>query len=172
MALRLLGSDIVHMEKGTFMWVQVSHFSFDPAQDDRAILSSLIASHGYAHDYASPFEAGTEVTEPAVHGRWWRDRIHVELFEPWSPTEAEALIKRWADQQDWTESDYRQPLEVHRRLRGVYELLRSGQLYKLNNPGPEAEHDYGFVTGGMGFHEFVAIDRASKHLHVVVASDD
>jgi hypothetical protein len=160
------------MAKGTFMWVQVTHFAFDAAQEDRAILASLIASPGYAHDYASPFDGQMEVTEPAVHGRWWRDRVHVRLFEPWSPTDAETLIRRWADQQDWTESDYRQPPEVHASLQGVYLLLRSGQLYKLNNPGSEAEHDYGFVTGGMGFHEFVAVDRAAQRLHVVVASDD
>jgi hypothetical protein len=172
MALRLLGSDIVHMDKGTFMWVQVTHFAFDAAESDRAVLSSLIASAGYAHDCASPFDAEAEITEPALHGRWWRDRVHADFFEPWSPTDAEALIHAWVDQQEWTESDYRQPPEVHARLQSVCELLRSGHLYKLNNPGPEAEHDYGFVTGGMGFHEFVALDRASGCLHVVIASDD
>ena len=30
----------------------------------------------------------------------------------------------------------------------------------------------GLVTGNMGFHEFVVIDRAAERLHVIVASDD
>ena len=171
-ALRLIGSDTVHLDTGTRMWVQVTRFAIDATQPDRAILSSLIASPAYAYDYASPFDADAKVTEPAVHGRWWRDRIHVDLFEPWAPADAETLIKTWADHQDWYEPGYRQPHDVHARLNSVYQILRSGHLYKLINPGADDEHDYGYVTGTRGFHEFVAVDRLAHHLQVVVASDD
>jgi hypothetical protein len=47
-----------------------------------------------------------------------------------------------------------------------------GDLYKLDNPGAEDEHEYGYVTGDMGFHEFVVIDRNTCSTHVIVASDD
>jgi hypothetical protein len=54
----------------------------------------------------------------------------------------------------------------------VYTLLHAGVLYKLSNPGADDEHKYGFVTGSLGFHEFVVIDRNTRSLHLVVASDD
>ena len=170
MTLRLVGSDIVHMDKGTFMWIQLTHFAIVTAQDDRSLLASLIASPAYAHDYASPFDAAAVVTEPAVHGRWWRSSIHPELFMPWTAADAESLIQDWTG--NWTDLDYRPPPAVQRRLQDVYDLLRSGDLYKLDNPGAEDEHEYGYVTGGMGFHEFVVIDRNRGSVHVVVASDD
>jgi len=44
--LRLVGSDIVHMDKNTFMWVQLTHFIFDPSLDDRSALTGLIARPG------------------------------------------------------------------------------------------------------------------------------
>jgi hypothetical protein len=172
MTLRLVGSDIVRMDEGTFMWIRLTHFAIETVQDDRSLLASLIASPGYAHDYASPFDAEAVVTEPAIHGRWWRSNIHVELFEPWTAMDAESLLQGWADDQEWTDPNYRQPLAVQRRLQDVYALLRSGDLYKLRNPGAGDEHEYGFVTGGMGFHEFVVIERSRRGLHVVVASDD
>jgi hypothetical protein len=172
MTLRLVGAEIVHMEKGTFMWIQLTHFAFEVAQDDRSLLASLIASDGYAHDYASPFDGNAPVTEPAVHGRWWRTSLHADSFEPWVGAEAESLLQSWADNQEWTDPDFRQPPAVQERLKDVYALLRSGDLFTLVNPGSEDEHDYGSVTGGMGFHEFVVIDRSSRRLHVIVASDD
>jgi hypothetical protein len=172
MTLRLVGSGTVHLGEGTFMWVQLTHFAIEAAQDDRALLASLIASPGYAHDYASPFDPAAVVIEPAVHGRWQRASIHPERFTPWTAPAAESLIQGWADDQDWTDPDFRQPSDVQRRLQDVYLLLRSGALYKLDNPGTEDEHEYGLVTGGMGFHEFVVIDRSNGSVHVVVATDD
>ena len=170
MTLRLVDSDIVHMDKGTFMWIQLTHLAIETAQDDRSLLASLIASPAYAHDYASPFDAAAVVTEPAVHGGWWRGSIHPELFMPWAASDAESLIQDWTG--NWTDLDYRPPPAVQRRLQDVYDLLRSGDLYKLDDPGAEDEHEYGYVTGGMGFHEFVVIDRNRRSVHVVVASDD
>lgn len=136
------------------------------------MLASLIASPGYAHDYASPFDADAVVTEPAIHGRWWRSSIRAESFEPWTAADAESLLQAWADDQEWTDPDFRQPPAVQRRLQDVHALLRSGRLYKLDIPAAENEHEYGFVTGDMGFHEFVVIDGPGCRVHVVVASDD
>jgi hypothetical protein len=172
MTLRLVDADMIPMDKSTWMWIQLTRFALETAQDDRSLLAVLIASPGYAHDYASPFDAAAAVTEPAVHGRWWRSSIHPELFIPWTAHDAESVIQGWADHQDRADPDFRQPPDVQGRLQDVYALLRSGDLYKLDNPGPEDEHEYGSVTGGMGFHEFVVIDRNRRSVHVVVASDD
>jgi hypothetical protein len=113
-----------------------------------------------------------EAIEPAVHGRWWRSSIHPELFLRWTAPDAESLIQDWADNQDWTDPGFCQPPAVQQRLQDVYALLRSGDLYKLDNPGAEDEHDWGWVTGTKGFHEFVVIDRTRRSVHLVVASDD
>lgn len=172
MTLSLVGSDVVHLDKNTFMWIQLTTFKIEPEQSDRSLIESLIASSGYAHDYASPFDANAVVAEPAVHGRWWRSSITAESFVPCTATDAEALMQAWANEQEWTDPNYRQPPEVQCRLQDVHALLRSGVLYKLKNPARRDEHEYGFVTGSLGFHEFVVIDRSSHHLHVVVASDD
>lgn len=37
MTLPLVGSDIVHMDDGTFMWIQLTHFAIATAQDDRSL---------------------------------------------------------------------------------------------------------------------------------------
>lgn len=172
MTLCLAGSAFVPMDEGTRMWIQLTHFDIKPEQDDRALLASLIASPGYAHDYASPFDDAAVITEPAVHGRWWRGSIRPELFASWMAPEAEFVIRDWADNQDWTDPGFRQPSAVQQRLQEVCALLHTDDLYKLDNPGAEDEHEYGAVTGTMGFHEFVVIDRSTLSLHVVVASDD
>lgn len=171
--LRLASSDIVALDDGTFMWVDLRHFAIEAAEGgDRSLLASLIASTGYAHDYASPFDADAVVTEPAIHGRWWRSSIHPDSFQPWTVTDAESLLQAWADEQEWPGPDFRQTPAVQRRLQDVYALLRSGVVYKLDNPNAEHEHDYGFATGTAGFHEFVVIDRSTHSLHLIVASDD
>ncbi|WP_147917355.1 hypothetical protein [Ruania zhangjianzhongii] len=172
MTLRLRGSDLIHLDEGTYMWIQVTHFAIEAEQSDRSLLSSLIASPGYAHDYASPFDPDEEVQQSAVHGRWRLETIHPALFARCTPHDAEALLQVWVDEQQWTEPGYRQPPKVRARVEGVVNLLRSGRLYRLNNPGTDAEHEYGFATGSLGFHEFVVIDRVTECLLLVVASDD
>lgn len=172
MALPLVGSDIVHLDKNTFMWVQMTRFVIDPARGDSELIASLIASPGYAHDYASPFPSGSAPVGETLHGRWVLSAISADLFEPSTASRAEADLLRWATEQDWTDPGYQQPPEVMERLRSVLMLLRTGRVYKFRNPGPEAEHDYGNVTGALGFHEFVVIDPPGGLLHLVVASDD
>ncbi|KRF24363.1 hypothetical protein [Phycicoccus sp. Soil803] len=150
----------------------MTHFVIDVDQDDADVLASLISSPGYAHDYASPFQSESAPFGKPVHGRWVLSEIDVGRFEPSTAGRTEADLHRWANEQDWTDPEYRQPPEVMHQLGAVYSLLRVGNIYKLRNPGPEAEHDYGDVTGGLGFHEFVVIDRANADLHVIVASND
>ena len=169
--LPVIGADIVHLDKNTFMWVQLTHFGEAP-EGDMSAIAALIVSPGYAHDYASPFHVEQQPVEPPVHGRWWLSAIEAGRFEPTTAAEAEERIRSWVDDQDWIDPSYRQPPDVLRRLQTVFDLLRGGKVYTLSNPGDDAIHDYGAVTGGLGFHEFVVIDRASGTVHVVVASDD
>jgi len=172
MTLPFVGDDIVHLDAGTYMWVQLTHFLIDPAHDDQAILERLIESPGYQYDYASPFPSAAEVRPLGIHGRWRIDAIHPGLFAPSTAEAAKVEIDAWANDQDWTDPEYSQPPDVLQRLENIYSVLGSGTVLKLRNPPSEAEHDYGFVTGSGGFHEFIVIDRALRTLHVIVASDD
>ena len=52
------------------------------------------------------------------------------------------------------------------------DLLGRGTVFALENPPDDAKHDWGDVVGRMGFHEFVVIDRSTRHLTLIVASDD
>lgn len=72
----------------------------------------------------------------------------------------------------WTNPEFSQPADAIQRLGTIYSILDSGPVLKLRNPPREDEHDYGFVTGSLGFHEFIVIDRILRTLHVIVASDD
>lgn len=172
-ALPIVGAEVIHMDKGTFMWLQVTHFGFHSG-DDRSAIAALIASPGYAHDYASPFHVDQRPAPDygPVHGRWWLAAIHPDRFKATTADEAEELIQQWAKDQDWADSEYRPAADVLGRLQPVCELLRSGNLYQLSNPSDEDRHDYGDSTGGLGFHEFVVIDSVREQIHVIVASDD
>jgi hypothetical protein len=174
MTLPFVGDEIVHLDSGTFMWVQLTRFLIEPDQDDRSLLESLIESPGYQHDYASPFPSrgGSEPSDWGIHGRWRIGAIHPDLFEPATAEAAKAEINAWAKDQEWTDPEYSQPADVIQRLESIFTLLGSGPVLKLRNPPREAEHDYGFVTGNLGFHEFIVIDRVLHILHVIVASDD
>jgi hypothetical protein len=170
MTLRFVGSDHVPMDRLTFMWVQITHFTATTPADDRALITELIRSPQYAYDYASPFDPEDAVVEPAVHGRWWRSSLHAGMFRPCSADDAEAVLDSWCNNQDWT--DPQQSPAAQGRLRDVFALLRVGNVYMLHNPGSDVEHDYGWVTGGLGFHEFVVIDHANGAFHLIVAADD
>ncbi|MCL2483536.1 MAG: hypothetical protein FWF43_09025 [Propionibacteriaceae bacterium] len=154
------------------MFIDILHFTVGPEDDDQSCLESLIGSSWYCHTYAAPFDPDQAISEPAIHGKWWRSNITVQLFESWSPKAAVSLLEDWADNQNWNDPNYRQSPETHQRMNPVFSLLKSGHLYKLNNPGPEHEHDWSYVIGHTGFHEFVAIDHASHKLHLIVATDD
>lgn len=172
MPLCLVGSNILHMDPGTYMWIQLTEFAIDGLAEDRAILAALVRSPGYAHDYASPFDPAAAAPNPAVHGRWRQDSIHPESFRACAVVEAESTLQAWANAQEWMDADVNQSPGTQHQLHSIYALLRSGHLFTLENPGTGDEHEKGFVVGNWGFHEFVVIDRVSHRVHVVVASDD
>jgi len=174
MGVVLEGSDLVHLAAGTRMWVQRTHFSLTGSAEvsDDEVLRSLLSADGYGHDYAAPFPGRNTDGHVAVHGRWTLQSITAGSFERTTVAEAGRVIRRWSAEQDWTDPDFRQPEEVVRGLDDVIDGLGFGALYRLRDPGPECEHDYGWVTGGNGFHEFVVIDRSARRVSVVVASDD
>ena len=171
MTLKFVGADIIHMDPKS-MWVQLTKFAFDVSDDETDVLSQLLAHDAYAHDYASPFSSHPQPFDDRLHGRWRLNAIDTNGFKTVGPGNAIAVIEAWANEQDWMDPGYRQPPAVLRRLTDVYDIFRWGKTLQLDNPDDEAMHEYGFVTGSMGFHEFVVINRDTGSLHVIVASDD
>lgn len=169
--LEVIGHELLRLDEHAFAWVQITTFRY-PHDDDRRTLAALIASPGYGHDYASPFKMPLPTFDPPVHGRWRLSAIGVDDFSPTTTDVAINRIRAWADDYEETGPDNPLPKQIAERLERAYDLLRSGAVYTLVNPGEANEHSYGFVTGALGFHEFVVIDRSTQTVHVVVASDD
>ncbi|MFJ4253521.1 hypothetical protein [Microbacterium sp. NPDC090003] len=154
------------------MWVAITQFAA-PAADDRTTLAALIASPKFADDYITPPELTPDsISQFSVHGRWWLTAITVDGFLPVSQDTAIERIRTWADDQEWSVPDYRQPPEVFERLEKAFDVLRSGVVYALSNPDDEHEHEYGMVLGRGGYLEFVVIDRERDIVSVIVAADD
>jgi hypothetical protein len=54
----------------------------------------------------------------------------------------------------------------------VFPLLSCDAVYRLADLREAAEHDWVWVVGTSGFHEFLAVDRTTERLRLIVASDD
>ena len=88
-------------------------------------------------------------------------------------TKPAQLLTRWATEQDWSDSGFVVSDTAWGGLAEVFGWFESAtSLYRLVDPGTAHEHNYGFVIGACGFHEFVAIDRANHLVRLVVATDD
>ena len=172
MSVLFAASDYLPMAEHSYMWILRIRFDISGDEGDDEIIDAIISSPQYGYDFASPFDGMTSPSHPDIHGRWWRRHIGSDRFEPRAPADAVEVIRSWAEDQEWTDPTFEQPLEAQQRLNDTYALLRAGEVYELNNPPGEDEHDYGWVMGRTGFHEFLAIDRAQRTATLVVTCDD
>lgn len=162
------------MGPSTYMWLGLLTFRFDDVRsDDPSLLRSLVTDRHYVHDYASPFDPDAVHEGRPVHGRWWLSAITADAFEPSSFEEGDTILRAWAnDDPEWTDPTFRQPADAMYRLESVMGRLRTGAVYRLRNPAASEVHEYGWVVGTHGIHEFVVIDREASLLTLIVASDD
>jgi hypothetical protein len=172
MSLRFAGSAYLPLGEDTFMWVLTVSFAVSASPTNRAVIQSIIQAPQYGYDFASPFDGYAASPTPDLHGRWWRRHIGVEQFEACSAVAAVDVVRRWATEQEWAEADFALPPEVLEKLEDVYADLLRGVVYQLRNPSVECEHEYGWVPGGMGFHEFIVIDTDRHEAKLIVACDD
>jgi hypothetical protein len=78
------------------------------------------------------------------------------------------LIRTWADYTVPLTEDDSAAME-----REVYpRIAEATSLYELPDLRETAQHDWGYVVGLDGFHEFVLINRHTSNLALLVASDD
>jgi hypothetical protein len=165
--LEFIDQEMVHLGPGTYHWVSIKRFRIESELTDGELLEALL-SHQQYHDHY----AGQPVAEQAqkdIHGPYRLDKIDVDSFVCADPDRASALILEWAAEADPDPmpSDVRERLEAR-----VLPILASGVIYELPDLRATAQHDWGWVVGQSGFHEFISIDRGSAALTVVVASDD
>jgi hypothetical protein len=167
MAIRLEVVDRrnVFLNDGTYRWINIKRFRQDPPGLPRKqdILPVLIAHPSYRDDYASP----TGETEAPIHGRYRLDAISPDVFDEVASSHASEVLNTWMDQFGPLDRD-----GVVGDLDEVFELLRRSPLVlQLRNLGKDAQHDWGWVVGGAGFHEFVAVESEGE-IAVIVAGDD
>lgn len=172
MSVQFAVSDHLDMAEHSYMWILVVRFDLTDALDDAGVIAAVINSPQYGYDFASPFDGDASPSHPEIHGRWWRTYVTADHFHPCAPAHAVEVVRHWAEEQDWTDSEFTQPPDVQERLEDAYSLLRSGQVYELSNPPAEHEHDYRWVMGRNGFHEFVVVRRTDQTAFLIAACDD
>jgi hypothetical protein len=145
-------------------WVLIKLFALPPNADDRELLALLIRHVRYRDSYAAPDFKDAKT----IHGPYRLNAITPETFFPVSAADAEALIRTWADYTVPLTDDDRAAMEreVYPRIQGAT------SRYQLSDMRDTAQHDWGYVVGSDGFHEFVLINRQANSLALLVATDD
>jgi hypothetical protein len=161
------GNVFINFRNHTYQWVSIKLFALPADADDYAVLHLLIRHVRYRDSYGGTGERDMET----IHGPYWLCAITPEVFSPVSASDAEALIRTWAE--------YAAPLPNTRREeveQQLYPRIRNAtSRYQLADLRETAQHDQGWgssVGSATGFFEFVLIDRRAGSVALVVASDD
>jgi hypothetical protein len=156
---------MVHMDSGTFMWVSIKRFSIESDGTDEELIAALLADRQYRDHYAG--QDPVEQLQDDLHGPYWLRAISISSFEPGDSETAKQALQAWADAPEPQTQDTQERLQ-----REVYPLLKGGAVYHLPDLRPSAQHDWGWVVGQGGFHEYVVVDRDAASVSLIVASDD
>ncbi len=157
-----LSEVFINFNNSTYQWVDIQLFRLPVDADDRTILALLIEHERYGYDYAG----GDPGQDPTRHGPYWRKRITPDAFAPTDADAEDTQLRTWAEQYAELPDHIRASLES-----ALYGPLRAAdRVYRLQNLGPAAFHDWGGVH--LQFHELVLIDHAAQTLALIVAADD
>lgn len=169
--LDFVDAGLVHVP-ASHSWISTKRFRFRGSGTDHDLLESLIGHQQYADHYAG--QAVEEQTHASVHGPYELAAISVATFVRSTASIARARLTEWATGCAMN-GEGTAPTELAHFL--AYELPISlaqsaASFYELPDIRERAGHDWGWVVGSQGFHEFVAIDRDALQLTLIVASDD
>lgn len=162
------GETAVVFANATYQFVVVRQFTMlagDHVVDDSEVLALLIQNRYYRGSFV-----GTGDGDTTIHGPYQVAAITPERFVPVGASDAEALIRSWAE--------YAAPLPEGPRgemEQQVYPRIRAASsIYQLPQLPPEAAETEWRLGIGVctGFHEFVAIDRPGGTVTLVMATDD
>lgn len=164
-----VGEESLLLGEHTFMWIDVTEYSLSSRRSAAQVIGDIVASPQYSETFNVAGDG--KPSQSTVHFNWTLDEITPALFAPCPASTAEAILQDWADNQRWTDPDFRQPPEAQARVARVREILRSGDVYLLQNP-PPARGNSPAIYGLGGFHEFIVIDDPSASAYLIVAADD
>ncbi len=152
-------------------WIDTKYFrpAVDGPVTGSEAVAALLADPEYRDHYCSPENnsAGGE-----LHGPYWADRITAADFTEPSEAECQAILTAWWQQWGTDEDTPTERAQADAVLNEALALVHRAtyRLY-LRDMRSEAEHDWGWVLGFGGFHEFVLVDPDGG-ISLVVASDD
>lgn len=155
----------VNFRNHTYQWVSIKLFSLPDDADDHDVLALLIRHVRYRDSYGGTGDKDMET----IHGPYWLYAITPEVFSPVSAFDAETLIRTWAEYAAPLSDGCRHEMEseLYPRIRGAT------SRYQLPDLRDIAQHEWGSSVGAItGFFELVLIDRRTKSVTLVVASDD
>lgn len=163
--LERTGRWMVRLRDRSYRWIDVKEFKsygFE-AMASRDVLLALLDHPSYRDDYASP----DGETEAPIHGPYRVEAITGEAFDPVTAAEAVTELKTWLEMYGTVPSD-----QIEGDFAEVVRLIENGQSrFRLRDLGKQALHEWGWVVGSQGFHEFIIIGP-SQEVRVVVAADD
>jgi len=150
-------------------WVDLKYFAIEPEAPDHSLLAGLIEHVQYHDHYAG--QDPSEQSQNDLHGPYRLDAIAAGVFEPVSGMSAGQELRRWTS--SWADPHDEDRSEVEAKLAAeVLPHLDGDSVLRLPGLRQTAEHEWGWVVGNAGFHEFVVINRAAAMLTLLVASDD
>ncbi len=154
----------VQLGSESYRWLDVKRFHLLVALSDEEALSALLKHERYQDHYATN-EANWAPTGD-LHGPYQLALLGVGAFAHLPPAEARQILRDWAEEYDGAQAggfdDVVQTASVVLNDEVTVLYLRADRA--------AIEHSWGWVLGD--FYEFVAINRASNVLSLVVASDD
>lgn len=157
--------DYVFAESGGhgFRWINVKKFRVPAdALGDQDVLAALIADVRFRNDYAG---GGVEPDGTRL-GPYWAQNITLDAYRAVTEDDAVNTLQAWVGQHDPLPGTLENVV-----AREVYSAVRvATSCYELVDLGREAFHDW--VGVHIDFNEFVAIDRQSSSMALIVAADD
>ncbi|WP_458318200.1 hypothetical protein [Mycolicibacterium brisbanense] len=168
MLLRLTDDTLVHLAPGMYDWCMLLAFAFDGQPAATQLIAAVLEHPRWRDDCMSPWTGPCD-----VHGPYRLETIGVEGFQRCTVATAWDILVNWpaTDLNPWVSES----LLLSREILGAWVaplLVSADELFQLAVPREGNEHEFGWVVGQRGFHEFIAIDHARSTLTVIIATDD
>ncbi|MGW5440642.1 hypothetical protein [Nocardia asteroides] len=144
-------------------WIHITPFDLAiPDATDAEIIAAVMNSVLYRDGYIG---SGTD-PNGTIHGPFRIECMTVTDYEPMDSAAAVALFDRWVDIDTDASTEFTTLLRevVHRRLR------TANSVYFLRDLGDDALCDHGRIHNE--FNEFLTVDRTTREVALILASDD
>ncbi|WP_147404062.1 hypothetical protein [Nocardia panacis] len=146
-----------------FRWIDSKKFDLlRPDLDDKFVLGALIAHPQFLDDYVG----GGLDPEGLRHGPYWLSRISPDTYRKVDNATALDVLEQWISGCGMIPESLRVEID-HKVLDPVREATACYLLRTLDNT---AANDYADIHNE--FHEIVLIDRGTRRILLIVATDD